>query len=95
MGAEFLRRTKPTIEKYVDRKRTELAIGDLFSRIPSKTARTALVSVNSAYALCAGDQVIVEAVKNELVVTRNGCVIGNFTNPPEELILSIASSCGT
>ena len=95
MGAEFLRRTKPTIKKYVDKNRVALATPDLFTRTPTSISRTALVSLLENNSLCDGDHVIVEAANDSFVVTKNGCIAGKFKKLPQPLVDAINESYGT
>ena len=94
MGAEFLRRTKPTIKKAVDKHRAELACADLFTQEPKSVARTALVYLINDNALCDRDTVIVELTEDKFVVSKDGRYIGEFRNPTEKLTKAIKSSCG-
>lgn len=94
MGAEFLKRAKPTIEKYVDRKLEELAEADLFTRLPTTSSRTALVSFSDNEVLTEGEIVVVEASDSGLIVLKNGIEIGRFINPPDQFVLGIEKSCG-
>ena len=93
MGSEFLNRIKPTMNKYVDRKRVELATGDLFTSLPTNSSRTALFSITATDQVEVGDNLIIESVGRNLCVTKDGSVVGHFSGTSEQLISAI-DLCG-
>jgi len=94
VGVDFLKRVKPTIEKSVDNYRLALGTADLFTRKPVSTARTALVELTTESALSEGDQILIEAVDDGFIATKDGQLLGIFFNLPDQLAAGIDSSCG-
>lgn len=89
MGLEFLRRTKPTIDKHIDTKRVNLSTPDLLTRTPEDQPRCLLAAIAPGASLNNGDVVIVETHDNGLLARRGNTVVATFKNPSAAYVSAI------
>ena len=92
MGSEFLKRAKASINKQVDKKRVELALGDLFTQLPTRASRSVLVNLTSD-CIEEGDRLIIEVTRDDICATINGMVVGHFPNATGAFV-SAMKDCG-
>jgi hypothetical protein len=72
MGAEELKKRRPSHDKYIDRQRVALATPDLFTRMPEDQPRSFIAVMENGIAPAVGRDHILQADKGKLM----GC-IGN------------------
>ncbi|MEQ1697248.1 MAG: hypothetical protein ABL901_15550 [Hyphomicrobiaceae bacterium] len=94
MGAEELKKRRKTHEKFVDRKRVELATPDFFTHAPVNEPRTAIASLEIGVEVHEGECLLVEARDGRLAAHRGNIVVATFKKPPADIISAISQGAG-
>lgn len=94
MGAEFLRNSRKTNVKNIDRGRARLATPTLFTQTPEDQPRCAVAKMSPDSSLKCGDAVIVEQKNGGLVAMRGQSVVAKFSNPPSDIVSAIKKGVG-
>lgn len=94
MGAEFLKKTRNTNAKSLDKGRARLATPDLFTRTPDDQPRSAVAKINTGAALSHGEKVIVESDGKSLSAVIGHKTVATFANPPADVVSAISNSGG-
>lgn len=94
MGADFIEDATPTFKKSWDRARVSLATADLFTRLPSSAARTAVAELYSPKSVEVREAVIVELNGGELIALKGNTRVARFVKPAPDLVAAVRASCG-
>ena len=100
MGVDFIKRTKKSFKKGLDRSRTELGTPKLFSRDPDQQPRSYKATIRGGRAVCADEKVGVRLLEGDKVVAVDGLdVVAEMASPSDELLEALREShgeaCGT
>jgi hypothetical protein len=91
VGAEELKKRRPSHEKYIDRQRVALATPDLFTRKPEEQARSFIAIMAKGVRPDVGGDHILQADKGQLVGSRGNSIHFHTTTPPPDIMRAITS----
>ena len=94
MGSEFLKKTRNTNAKNLNKGRVALATPDLFTQTPINQARSVVAKLHNGSALTCGEKVIVETNGGSLQAVVGHRTVATFLNPPAEVFSAISESGG-
>lgn len=94
MGAEFLKRTRNSNVKCIDRGRVELAERDLFTQTPTSQSRSVVAKLEKGSKLDSGACVIIETNGDGLMATIGHSVVAKARNPPADVVASVGKGGG-
>ncbi len=94
MGSEFLKKTRKTNTKSLDRGRIELSTPDLFSRKPTDQPRSVVAKLERGADLKCGQQVIIEPSGAALNAVVGHKTIATVQRAPPDVVSEIKGSCG-
>lgn len=86
MGAEELKKRRPSHDKYIDRQRVALATPDLFTRVPEDQPRSFIAVMEKGSKPAVGTDHILQADKGKLTgCTGNSVHFSTMNAPPDSL----------
>ena len=91
MGAEELKKRRPSHDKYVDRQRVALATPDLFTRTPEDQPRSCVASIAPNATVEIGESFVIEPTETGMLGRRGNSVVLDFTQPPDDILRAIRS----
>lgn len=91
MGAEELKKRRPSHDKYIDRQRVVLATPDLFTRTPEDQPRSCIASIAPDATVEIGERFVIEPTETGMLGRRGNSVVLNFTEPPDDILSAIRS----
>ena len=94
MGIEFLKKTRATHVKFIDKGRVRLGTPDLFTQTPKDQPRCAVATISDGVKVKAGDTLIVEPKGAELVASRGNSEVARIKKPPSDVMRAIRDSGG-
>ena len=94
MGNEFLQSRKNAINAKWDRRRAELARGDLFTQYPDCATYAGTARIRPGIQLSDGESVTVRLSDRGLIAVRDMTVVADFENAPPEMIGAVQSAGG-
>jgi hypothetical protein len=94
MGTEFIDKTRPSREKYLDRRRAELGRRDLFTCSAKEQARSFTAQREGQADLVPGDALTAEAEGPRCVLRRAGRVVARTTVSNAALLRSLTQAGG-
>lgn len=94
MGVDFLEKTRRSYDKFIDRKRAELATPDFFTREPINKPRSLVFKMSDGADLTSGETVIVESSQNGIVATKNFCEVARASKASQNTKEKIAKGGG-
>lgn len=94
MGSEFLKKTRKTHVKSLDKGRSRLGTPTLFTRTPQRQPRCAIAKIAANSNLHCGEKVIVQLKGNDLVAVKGNKFVAEFKNPPADIVAALKSGHG-
>lgn len=94
MGSDFLKKTKQTIMKHIDRQRAALASPDLLTSVPTDQARCWVASVEGAANLPQGSKVMAEVDGNAIRLRQGNSYFAKLDNPTPDILSKISAAGG-
>ena len=94
MGSEFLKKTRSTHVKSIDRGRVQLGTPDLFMQMPEDQPRCAVGVVRAGAKLRTGETLIVEPNGTVLIASRGNSVVARIKRPPADIMRAICDKSG-
>ncbi|MGE0054463.1 MAG: hypothetical protein AB7S74_09655 [Hyphomicrobium sp.] len=92
MGSEELRKRRRSHDKYIDKKRVELATPDLFTQTPRDQPRCALASIFNGSHVSEGDTLVIEVADRKLLGKLGNSIVATFDQPPADILAAIECS---
>lgn len=92
MGSEELKKRRKSHDKYIDKKRVELATPDLFTQTPRDQPRCALAHIFNGARVSEGDRLVIEVAQNKLLGKLGNSVVATFDQPPADILAAIKGS---
>ena len=94
MGAEELKKRRPSHDKYIDRQRVALATPDLFTRMPEDQPRSFIAVMEKGITPTVGRDHILQADKGKLMGCVGNSVHFSATSAPPDILQAIAGGAG-
>ena len=94
MGAEFLKRTRPSHVKSIDTGRVKLGTPNLFTQTPVEQSRCAVATLKHGAKLAVGETLIVEPNGAELIASRGNNEVARIKSPSADVVRAICSRGG-
>jgi hypothetical protein len=91
MGAEELKKRRPSHDKYINRQAVALATPDLFTRTPEDQPRSCVASIGPDITVEIGESFIIEPTETGMLGRRGNSVVLNFTRPPDDILKAVRS----
>ncbi len=94
MGAEELKKRRKSHDKYIDRKRVELATPDLFTQLPTYQRRCAVALIEADVTVAEGECLEIESRDGLLFAHRGNTLVATFKVPPPDIVDALSSGIG-
>lgn len=94
MGAEELKKRRPSHDKYIDRQRVALATPDLFTRTPEDQARSCIASIAPNETVEIGESFVIEPTDIGMLGRRGNSVVLEFARPPDDILKAVRGGAG-
>jgi hypothetical protein len=94
MGAEELKKRRPSHDKYIDRQRVALATPDLFTRTPEDQPRTCVASIAHGETVENGESLVIEPTDSGMLGRRHNLVVLFFAQPPADILNAVRGGAG-
>lgn len=98
MGVDFIRRTKRSFHKGLDRRRIELALPTLFTQQPTSAPRIYAANLCSGQVLNTGEKLGVRLDGEQVLAMRGLDQVATIARPPAELVEALSvvhgEACG-
>jgi hypothetical protein len=94
MGAEELTKRRQSHDKYIDRRRVELATPDLFTQMPENQSRSCVGTLIGDAAVSVGESLVIEAADNSLLARRGNSIVLTISDPPVDVLTAVRTGAG-
>jgi hypothetical protein len=94
MGAEELKKRRPSHDKYIDRQRVALATPDLFTQTPEDQPRSCIASVAVGATVEIGESFVIEPSEMGMLGRCGNSVVLHFGQPPCDILKAVRSGAG-
>lgn len=94
MGLDFIREAAKTFKKSWNRRGSEIAIRDLFTKDVECQTRSVIADIDERCEVTAGEEVILQQAGGQLQVWRETRCLGVVTSLPSDLAETILASGG-
>jgi hypothetical protein len=92
MGSEFMKMTKRTISKYVDKNRVALATRDLFTTFPEDQPRSWVASISSGARVSEGARILAESDGAAIRLRQGNSYVGKLDNPTKDVLAKLSAA---
>jgi hypothetical protein len=94
MGLDFIRATRPSFNRVLDRRLVEMHTPTLFKSDLSIVSRTASAEICGGATVVVGEKVLLRVLKNKVIVQRDNLVIAECVNAPAEFFAHLRAGAG-
>ena len=94
MGSEFLKKTRRTNEKSLDKGRIGLGTPDLFTQRPYNEPRSVVAKLENGASLSKGQKVILQPNGKALCAVIGNTTMATVESAPGDVVSGIDNGCG-